>query len=120
MNNITDSFEYEYVDGVVEEYDVSETHPLIWSIGLATLIAYIVIFCLGIPANLYVLYRLRILAKENREKYENGAGLGLFVMATSDLISLLAILLQIILPSVKISAPEVMKSVACKVRNTSF
>uniref|UniRef100_A0A914WZL8 G-protein coupled receptors family 1 profile domain-containing protein n=1 Tax=Plectus sambesii TaxID=2011161 RepID=A0A914WZL8_9BILA len=114
MNNLTDSFGYEYEENG-EEYDGAETHPLIWSIGLATLITYIVIFCFGIPANIYVLYRLRKLAKENREKYENGAGLGLFVMSTSDLFSLLAISLQHILPSVEISAPDVMKSLACKV-----
>uniref|UniRef100_A0A914WX25 Uncharacterized protein n=1 Tax=Plectus sambesii TaxID=2011161 RepID=A0A914WX25_9BILA len=85
-------------------------------VDIANLIAYIVIFCFGMPSNIYVIYRLRKLAKENREKYENGAGLGLFVMSTSDLISLLAISLWQNIPLVE-TAPDVVNSAACKVRN---
>lgn len=57
-------------------------------------ISILIIFCFGVPANIYVLRRLRKLAKENRHRYENGAGLGLFAMTTSDLISMLFTLLQ--------------------------
>uniref|UniRef100_A0A914WZL3 G-protein coupled receptors family 1 profile domain-containing protein n=1 Tax=Plectus sambesii TaxID=2011161 RepID=A0A914WZL3_9BILA len=112
---MADSSEYEYEDGSLEEYDITETHPLVWSIGLGTLVAYIIIFCFGIPANIYVLYRLRKFAKENSEKYENGAGLGLFVMTTSDLLSLVAISLQHVLPSLKSTAPNMVKRLACKI-----
>lgn len=119
MENAT--VEYEYDEELfVEEADISDTHPLIWSIGLGTMIAYIVIFCFGVPANVYVLYRLRKLAKKNKRKYRHGAGMGLFVMTVSDLVSLLAISLQHVLSAVQITAPDFVKSLACKVRTIYF
>lgn len=115
MNNST-RFEYDY-QKIIEEYGGVESHPLVLRIGLITMIAYVLIFCFGVPANIYVLFRLRKFAKEDKQKYEKGAGLFLFVMTSSDLFSLLAISLQHFITSMSIWVSEVAKSITCKVIN---
>lgn len=110
----------EFDESVYEDYDETRMHSLVWNVGLITMISFIVIFFFGVPANIYVMCRLRKFAKENKERYENGTGLTLFVMTTCDLFSLIAISLQHIQVSFSIFTSVILNSFACKVRTPLY
>lgn len=78
----------------LDDNDVADILSSYLKNGFFRFITCIIFFCFGAPANIYVLYRLRKFAQQDREHYKNGAGLGLFVMSISDLICLLTLLLR--------------------------
>ncbi|GMR30242.1 hypothetical protein PMAYCL1PPCAC_00437, partial [Pristionchus mayeri] len=74
----------------IEIYDT----PFMQNLGLFTFLVYIAVFTIGIPANLYVLFRMRRLASSDNERYRNGTGIALCSMAAADLCSILLICAQ--------------------------
>ncbi|CAJ0557793.1 unnamed protein product, partial [Mesorhabditis spiculigera] len=73
------------------DYQDEFSDPVVWSAGLASVAIYTIAFSVGIPANLYVLFRMRRLARNDVERYRNGTGIALCSMAAADLCSLLLI-----------------------------
>ncbi|GMT05301.1 hypothetical protein PENTCL1PPCAC_27475, partial [Pristionchus entomophagus] len=85
------------VDGGPEaaaiEMEIYDT-PFMHNLGLFTFLVYIAVFIIGIPANIYVLFRMRRLASSDNERYRNGTGVALCSMAAADLCSILLICAQ--------------------------
>ncbi|GMT31342.1 hypothetical protein PFISCL1PPCAC_22638, partial [Pristionchus fissidentatus] len=75
------------------QYAIYDT-PFMQYLGLFTFLLYIAVFVIGIPANLYVLFRMRRLASSDNERYRNGTGIALCSMAAADLCSILLICAQ--------------------------
>ncbi|KAL3989599.1 7 transmembrane receptor (rhodopsin family) protein [Acanthocheilonema viteae] len=81
---------YEYMDG----QDFLANDPIVRNVATVTLLIYFIAAIVGIPANIYVLIRMKKLAKNDSEKYRSGTGIALCSMAAADLCSLLLILSQ--------------------------
>uniref|UniRef100_A0A1I7XG32 G_PROTEIN_RECEP_F1_2 domain-containing protein n=1 Tax=Heterorhabditis bacteriophora TaxID=37862 RepID=A0A1I7XG32_HETBA len=96
------STEYDYAGDRLEgnetyEYDEDSMlsgDPMVRFVAMAVIVIYIMAFTIGIPANLYVLFRMRRLASNDEERYRNGTGVALCSMAAADLCSLLLIFAQ--------------------------
>lgn len=99
-----------------DEWDDIKNSSLVRKVGLLVFTAYTAVILFGIPSNIYVLYRLCKLAKEDNEKYFSGSGAGLFAMATADLLSILSISLQHALGFVTVGSSDWISSLFCKVR----
>ena len=99
--------------------DIQKSIATTWIVSNS---AIMIIFCIGAPANIYMLYRLRKLAKENQDRFEIGAGLALCAMTSCDIISMLASLLRRTLeyyaPLLNWHSIEVLEQIACKVKDT--
>jgi hypothetical protein len=76
---------------------------------------YIFVISFGIPANVYVLWRMYQLAKDDHEKYTNDTGVGLLSMAAADLLSLILITVHNVFHSIPLDTSPAMKSAMCKV-----
>jgi hypothetical protein len=98
-----------------DELEELQGHPFVRIVGIAIGIVYVAIILFGVPANVYVLRRLCNLARQDREKYMNGTGSGLFSMATADLLSLVTLSLHNILVSITVHASDFTKRLVCKV-----
>ncbi|KAF8387260.1 hypothetical protein PRIPAC_76402 [Pristionchus pacificus] len=80
-------------EALATEMEMYDT-PFMQSIGMFTFLVYIAVFTIGIPANIYVLFRMRRLASSDNERYRNGTGIALCSMAAADLCSILLICAQ--------------------------
>ncbi|MCP9263158.1 hypothetical protein DINM_006503 [Dirofilaria immitis] len=78
----------------LDEQDFLAEDPIVRNVAAITLFLYFIAAVVGIPANIYVLIRMKRLAKDDQEKYRNGTGIALCSMAAADLCSLLLILSQ--------------------------
>ncbi|VDL70141.1 unnamed protein product [Nippostrongylus brasiliensis] len=74
-----------------------EPSDLIVSVVFSCYIFYTAAIILGIPCNVFVLYRMSRLSRKCADVYSNGVGLCLFVMAIADIGSLCSILIHYIL-----------------------
>jgi hypothetical protein len=93
-------------DGYSIDLDALQGHPFVQCVAQVVFFAYFAVDLFGVPANIFILFRLRKLAKDDNERYTNGSGLGLFAMAIADLFSLVTISIHNILYSVEISAKQ--------------
>uniref|UniRef100_A0A915Q7A4 G-protein coupled receptors family 1 profile domain-containing protein n=1 Tax=Setaria digitata TaxID=48799 RepID=A0A915Q7A4_9BILA len=87
------NFSYDYYE-YVDDQDFLANDPIVRNVAAVTLLIYFFALVVGIPANIYVLIRMKKLAKNDRERYRNGTGIALCSMAAADLCSLLLILSQ--------------------------
>ncbi|KAK6738831.1 hypothetical protein RB195_020744 [Necator americanus] len=76
---------------------VYEPSDLIVSVVFSCYIFYTAAIVLGIPCNVFVLFRMCRLSRKCADMYSNGVGLCLFVMAIADIGSLCSILVHYIL-----------------------
>uniref|UniRef100_A0A914VKF9 G-protein coupled receptors family 1 profile domain-containing protein n=1 Tax=Plectus sambesii TaxID=2011161 RepID=A0A914VKF9_9BILA len=104
----------DYVDLYMNTLEKVEGDIFVRRVGWATLFVNVVVVVLGLPCNIYVLYRLSKLAKRDKEKYVNGTGSGLFAMATADLLALLFISLQSVFSGIPLDISHWMASLFCK------
>ncbi|VDM24194.1 unnamed protein product [Toxocara canis] len=101
----------EYAD----EQDLLANDPTVRTVAAATLFVYFMAAVVGIPANIYVLFRMRRLAKTDGERYRSGTGVALCSMAAADLCSLLLILAQNLMQiAPQIDEETMFMSVVCK------
>ncbi|KAK0395774.1 hypothetical protein QR680_001422 [Steinernema hermaphroditum] len=77
-------------------------------------ILYAIVIVLGVPCNLFVLFRMQRLAKDCSEVYSNGTGICLFTMAIADLISLSSITVHYILSFNLIPMSQFLHNATCK------
>jgi hypothetical protein len=122
MANDTAKFSYDSNDLSMEKdsyngdwEDDIQMQPFIRHVGQVAFVVYLFVFLFGIPANIYVLWRMFRLAKHDHEKYTNGTGVGLLSMSIADLLSLILISLQNVLYAVPIDTSPSIKRVICKV-----
>ncbi|VDK43505.1 unnamed protein product [Anisakis simplex] len=102
-------------DAYVDEKDLLANDPIVRSVGGATLLIYFVAVIVGIPANVYVLFRMQRLARNDGERYRSGTGVALCSMAAADLCSLLLILAQNLMQmSPQIDDDTIFMGVVCK------
>uniref|UniRef100_A0A0R3RNA6 G_PROTEIN_RECEP_F1_2 domain-containing protein n=1 Tax=Elaeophora elaphi TaxID=1147741 RepID=A0A0R3RNA6_9BILA len=96
--------------------DFLASDPIVRHVAAVTLLIYFVAAIVGIPANIYVLIRMKKLAKNDRERYRSGTGIALCSMAAADLCSLLLILSQNLMPLYpQLDSDEVFMHYVCKV-----
>ncbi len=105
---------FAYHNDYPEQEDL-QMHPFVQVVGLVVFFVYIFLVTFGIPANVYVLWRMYRLAKDDHEKYTNGTGVGLLTMAAADLLSLIFISTHNVLHSIPLDASPAVKSAVCKV-----
>uniref|UniRef100_A0A914WBU3 G-protein coupled receptors family 1 profile domain-containing protein n=1 Tax=Plectus sambesii TaxID=2011161 RepID=A0A914WBU3_9BILA len=112
-------YSYEDLAGVSSidygDVDALQMHPFVQIVALIVFCVYIFVLAFGIPANIYVLIRMRRLARNDIEKYTNGTGVGLLSMATADLSALVLISVQNLLLSMPLNANQLVKVTLCKV-----
>ncbi|CAI4222336.1 unnamed protein product [Auanema sp. JU1783] len=106
MNESLDSYE-NYDDVLLHDPLVQWTTILVAAIYILTMI-------IGIPANIYVLHRMRRLAKSDVERYRNGTGIALCSMSAADLCSLLLIFSQNIHQSFASESNSQIMHLTCK------
>uniref|UniRef100_A0A1I7XUB2 G_PROTEIN_RECEP_F1_2 domain-containing protein n=1 Tax=Heterorhabditis bacteriophora TaxID=37862 RepID=A0A1I7XUB2_HETBA len=74
-----------------------EPSDLMVSVIFSCYVLYTAAILLGIPCNVFVLFRMGRLSKKCSDMYSNGVGLCLFVMAIADIGSLCSILIHYVL-----------------------
>uniref|UniRef100_A0A8R1TR47 G_PROTEIN_RECEP_F1_2 domain-containing protein n=1 Tax=Onchocerca volvulus TaxID=6282 RepID=A0A8R1TR47_ONCVO len=109
------NFSYDYYE-YMDEQDFLANDPIVRNVAAVTLLIYFIAVIVGIPANIYVLIRMRKLAKNDRERYRNGTGIALCSMAAADLCSLLLILSQNLMQLYpQLNGDEIFMHYVCKV-----
>ncbi|KAM3728272.1 putative G-protein coupled receptor [Dirofilaria immitis] len=109
------NFSYDYYE-YLDEQDFLAEDPIVRNVAAITLFLYFIAAVVGIPANIYVLIRMKRLAKDDQEKYRNGTGIALCSMAAADLCSLLLILSQNLMQLYpQFNGDEVFMHYVCKV-----
>ncbi|EJD75596.1 hypothetical protein LOAG_17276 [Loa loa] len=104
----------------MDEQDFLANDPIVRNVAAVTLLIYFIAAIIGIPANIYVLIRMKKLAKNDNERYRSGTGVALCSMAAADLCSLLLILSQNLMQLYpQLGGDEVFMHYVCKVPQIS-
>ncbi|KAK6112707.1 7 transmembrane receptor (rhodopsin family) protein [Brugia pahangi] len=113
-NDSSANFSYDYYE-YLDEQDFLANDPIVRNVAAVTLLIYFIAAIVGIPANIYVLIRMKKLAKNDSERYRSGTGIALCSMAAADLCSLLLILSQNLMQLYpQLGSDEVLMHYVCK------
>nr|CDP96022.1 Bm9929 [Brugia malayi] len=103
------------MESYLDEQDFLANDPIVRNVAAVTLLIYFIAAIVGIPANIYVLIRMKKLAKNDSERYRSGTGIALCSMAAADLCSLLLILSQNLMQLYpQLGSDEVLMHYVCK------
>uniref|UniRef100_A0AC35GPB1 G-protein coupled receptors family 1 profile domain-containing protein n=1 Tax=Panagrolaimus sp. PS1159 TaxID=55785 RepID=A0AC35GPB1_9BILA len=75
---------------------------------------YGLIICIGGFMNVYVLYRTKRLHRRDPEQFRNGIGICLCIMATADLVALMALLMHFLFMACNDMLSPIMQDLFCK------
>uniref|UniRef100_A0AC34H030 G-protein coupled receptors family 1 profile domain-containing protein n=1 Tax=Panagrolaimus sp. ES5 TaxID=591445 RepID=A0AC34H030_9BILA len=91
---------------------VTQDAPSRLSVGLY--LWYGLIICIGGFMNAYVLYRTKRLHRRDPEQFRNGIGICLCIMATADLVALMALLMHFLFMACNDMLTPIMQDLFCK------
>uniref|UniRef100_A0AC34Q5T5 G-protein coupled receptors family 1 profile domain-containing protein n=1 Tax=Panagrolaimus sp. JU765 TaxID=591449 RepID=A0AC34Q5T5_9BILA len=92
----------------IERYSISA------NVQAASFLFYVIIISIGAIMNAYVLYRTKRLHRRDPEQFRNGIGICLCILAISDLVALLALLMHFLMLSCGVYIPELVLDFLCK------